>query len=288
MAADCLVFGIDGGGSGCRIAVYNMQGRLVANTEGGPANFTTDPNGATQSILSAIASVTSEHLQPAHGCAHIGLAGIMDTADAAKLANAMPFAKTAVTDDRVTTVAGALGDADGCLFSAGTGSFVAAQTDGVQRFLGGWGLKLGDQASGAWIGLQSLQRTLLAHDGLMPHGDLTQAILADHGGSARALLAAVQDASPADLAERAPRVIHAAAQDDFVASAILQEGADYLMSCLNVLGLQNASRLCLSGGIGPAYRDYLPPAVQAMIVAPVGNALDGAVLLARRLAERQS
>ena len=185
MAADYLVFGIDGGGSGCRIAVQDMQGRLVANASGGPANFTTDPDGAMRSILSAIASMTSEHLQPAHGCAHIGLAGIMDAADAAKLADAMPFAKTAVTDDRVTTVAGALGDADGYLISTGTGSFVAAQTDGVQRFLGGWGLKLGDQASGAWIGLQSLQRTLLAHDGLMPHSDLTQAILSDHGGSAR-------------------------------------------------------------------------------------------------------
>ncbi|MEO0904384.1 MAG: N-acetylglucosamine kinase, partial [Pseudomonadota bacterium] len=132
------------------------------------------------------------------------------------------------------------------------------------------------------------QRTLLAHDGLMPHSALTQAILADHGGSARALLAAVQDAGPAALAELAPRVIHAAAHDDVVASTILREGADYLLSCLNVLGFHDASRLCLTGGIGPAYRDYLPPAVQTMIVAPVGNALDGAVLLARRLAEGPS
>ena len=94
----------------------------------------------------------------------------------------------------------------------------------------------------------------------------------------------MQDAGPADLAALAPHVIHAAAHDD-VARSILQEGADYLMSCLNVLGFHDASRLCLTGGIGPAYRDFLPPAVQAMIVAPVGNALDRAVRLARRLAE---
>ena len=47
--------GIDGGGSGCRAAVADADGRIVGQGRGGPANINTDAEGAAVSILAATA-----------------------------------------------------------------------------------------------------------------------------------------------------------------------------------------------------------------------------------------
>ncbi len=46
-----LIIGVDGGGSGCRVAVADAAGTVLARAEGGPANIATDPEGADRSIL---------------------------------------------------------------------------------------------------------------------------------------------------------------------------------------------------------------------------------------------
>lgn len=281
------VIGIDGGGTGCRVTVCDRAGNRLSQAIGGPANYVTDPASAIQNVLAATHkatfSVMDAPLDLTQCVAHIGLAGMMDKTDAGNIAAAMPFARVGVTDDRATTVAGALRCADGLLISVGTGSFVAAQRGGVQRFLGGWGHVLGDQASGAWLGLQVMRLTALANDGLMHHSDLTQHISARCGGTSIKLVSFVKDAQPPDYAALAPAVIEAANAGDRHGTELMQRGADYLSSCLKTLGFSNSEALCLTGGIGPHYAAYLDPQAQSCLQPPAGTALDGAVHLAREL-----
>ncbi|WP_037293227.1 BadF/BadG/BcrA/BcrD ATPase family protein [Roseobacter sp. CCS2] len=284
MTSDTHVFGIDGGGTGCRVVLCDQSGRQLAEVSAGPANYTTNPNATIQNVLTAIEALKTQFRIDLTNCvAHIGLAGVMNDTDAGQVAAAMPFVYVTITDDRAISVAGALGSASGVVVSVGTGSFVAAQRNGQQRFLGGWGHVLGDQASGVWLGVQALRRTVLAEEGHMVHSDLTRHLMACCGGELTAMVSFANKAHPSDYAALAPKIIEAAQAGDPHGITLMKEGAAYLMSCLKLMNWSEADTLCLTGGIGPHYAEYLDPRARSCIQAPKGTALDGAVLLARNL-----
>ena len=68
----------------------------------------------------------------------------------------MPFSAVRVLSDREITIAGILADADGTLAQVGTGSFFVSCHKGKFKQVGGWGLQLGDDCSGAWLGREIL------------------------------------------------------------------------------------------------------------------------------------
>ncbi|MDX8348308.1 BadF/BadG/BcrA/BcrD ATPase family protein [Cognatiyoonia sp. IB215446] len=285
-AADQYVFGVDGGGSGCRVQVTDPTGKRLVVTEGGPANVYTDLDGALKNIRTAIKGAAAQlglddrHLTTCP--AHLGLAGAISNVESDAVKVAIPFERLSVSDDRATTLAGALGDTDGIVASVGTGSFVAAQMGAQQRFFGGWGAMISDEASGAWLGYQLLTRSVFAADGLIAKTVLTKEMLTQVGGSPAGLTAMAKDAAPDDIAALAPRVVSAANQGDEVGVALMKEGANYLMACIRAAGWGPGTRLCLTGGIGPYYAPYLDADLQPFLEPPAGSALDGAVLLALR------
>jgi glucosamine kinase len=288
-----LVIGIDGGGSRCRGAVAGPDGRVLGRGEGGPANVSSDFSGALSSLAEAVARALAAAGRTAEGvvAVHAGLAGVMRPADGARVAAALtaaalggisPPGGVTVTDDRPTSVAGALAGRDGALAAVGTGSFVALARGGALRCVGGWGAAVGDQASGAWLGRRLLERTLLWHDGLAPETPLLAATLRGFGGDPVAIVEFAASARPAELAALAPRVADAAEGADAAGSALMQEGADYLARALDALGLSGGEVLCLSGGLGPRYAPHLRADLRARLARPAGDALDGAVRLALR------
>lgn len=279
------VFGIDGGGTGCRIGVCDAAGQRLGEATGGPANYSTDRAGTIANIqktLSEIASgykISSDDLGAS--IARVGLAGVLTDADAAALADALPFKRSLVSDDRETSLAGALGAADGVLAAIGTGAFVASRAKGAMRYFGGWGLHLSDQASGAWLGRKALRRTVLAQDGLVPHSDLTSALLA-RTTDLPGMVAFAREATPADFGALARDVIEAAASGDANARHVMQEGATYLNACLGEVTLSQGDAICLTGGVGPHYEPYLAERFREQVRPAQGTALDGALLLARQ------
>jgi glucosamine kinase len=88
-----------------------------------------------------------------------------------------------IETDAITAVKGALGDRDGIVAAIGTGSVFASQRSGVIRQIGGWGLVLGDEGSGARLGRSLLAAALGAVDGFRPMTPFLRAILDEHGGS---------------------------------------------------------------------------------------------------------
>ena len=283
-----LIIGVDGGGTGCRVAIGTLRQGVLAQAEGGRANATSNPDLALKNVVTATheaaqkAGLSIEAISDA--IAHVGLAGVMTEADSARIAAGLPFASCAVTDDRPTTIAGALGDKDGFLLSIGTGTIVASSKAGHFAFIGGWGFQISDQSSGAWLGHKAIRRTVLCHDGLSPHSDLTREVMGKFENDPNAIVQFAATAAPGDYATLAPLVIAAGEADDFWGAAIMTEGAAYLSKALGALDFRTSDTLCLTGGVGPHYARYLSPDITKGRTTSKGGALDGAFQLATNLA----
>ncbi|MGR4000792.1 MAG: hypothetical protein OD811_03235 [Alphaproteobacteria bacterium] len=204
----------------------------------------------------------------------------------------MPFASSRIISDAEIALAGALGNPGGgnpgggdeceaALALIGTGSVYIARCQGVSRRLGGWGFMGGDQSSGARIGFELMRESLLAHDGVIAPSALTRAILDEFDNSAPPLAQLAARATPQEFARYAPRVFYAAKERDPVALSIIGRAVDHLEASLATLCPQRAHALYLLGGLAPHYAPLLSPSWQTHLAEPVGDALAGAVLLAR-------
>ena len=146
--------GVDCGGTQCRIAWTDGARRVDFIGRG--ANFTNSPSACARAIAEAAKALSEKsgisYAQLCEARAYLGVAGIMTAEQASQLRKSLPFADAIVEDDRKPLVVGALAHRDGFVGSIGTGSFYARRTGGVVKSLGGWGLILGDEASGAWLG----------------------------------------------------------------------------------------------------------------------------------------
>lgn len=283
-----FVIGLDGGGSGCRIVVCGMDGVRLAEAKSGAANYSSDPDVTVAHILDALSQVTrslglsNDRMMKAP--AHLGLAGIMTQADSDALSQRLPLTCCRISDDQVTSIIGALGDRNGVLIGLGTGSFVVQKRGDDFKTLGGWGLALGDQASGAWLGQNALRHCALVADGLALQSPFANTLLDHFHQTPAHLIAFAQTATPADYARFAPWVFEAATAGDAFAINLVTEGATYLDQCLTAMELEDDDVICMTGGLAARYRLWLSDRHQARIVEPQGSALDGALQLAIQLA----
>ena len=282
-----ILIGIDGGGTGCRVAIATADGKPLGAAKGGPANPTYKPHEAMENILTAIdaarmdAGLDNASIESA--CAFIGLAGIRDDEIAHFIASNLSIKHARVVEDRITTVTGALAGGDGAVAAIGTGSFVANTSGGDTKYVGGWGFRLGDQASGSWLGHQLLRQVVLCVEGVEAHTALTFDVMARYDNDASKIFDFSNGATPAEFGELAPAVVAAAADGDQTATALMRSGADYIVKALATLGYKTGDPLCLTGGLGPHYASFLPPSFTATVVQPKGSALDGALLLAAQM-----
>jgi glucosamine kinase len=283
--SEAIFIGVDGGGTGCR-AVIGTHLEILATGRGGPANASSDMASAVENVLSAIAqaSVDLGDLDLTKAYTYLGLAGVLTDLQAASVAAKMPFTNVIVSDDKPTTLTGALGDNDGIVAAIGTGSFLGSKRGDVYQFVGGWGLVLSDEASAAWLGRTVLAETLLVQDGMRPMAGLAKSILARFDGEANGIVDFAAQATPADFGTLSQLVTKAAAAGDVLAVDLMHQGADYIERALAVLKPQQNEILCLTGGLGPNYATYLSPATSARLRPAIGSALDGALMLARRMA----
>lgn len=281
---DTSILAIDGGGTRCRIALTTEGEPLVV--QAGSANVSTDFEAATAELLRGLGEVAGRvGVSPeklARVPAYIGLAGVTGPDIADRLAVALPMHHIRIEDDRPSAVRGALGDEDGIVAHCGTGSFAASRVDGKIRLAGGWGPVLGDEASAQWVGRRALSRALDTVDGFLTETDLSRGLL-DAFGGAPAVVAFAGAASPAELGALAVEVTQNAAKGDAIANGILREAADYIAATSRNLGWTMGLPICLTGGIGPHYKRYLPEEMRAAVTPALGEPLSGAIALAEEL-----
>ena len=284
------IIGVDGGGTGCRVAVADSEGNVLGRADGGAANIATNLEVARKNILATTTKAfVNAGLAPeeqSNSAAVLGLAGSNLGTYRAQLLSTLPFAKSDIISDAETTLVGAIGEADGCIGAIGTGSVYGRRINGVFTQIGGWGFLLGDDGSGARLGRDILHIAVLAHDKIAKHSPLTLELLEEYQGSPLTLISEAKSFSPGDFGRLAPRVVNAAKAGDKNAEAVMKQHTKIVRKSIDAVGFSPDRAFCMLGGLGVVFLKRLPERYQVAALTPQGNALDGAVALAQTLAAK--
>ena len=283
--------GIDGGGSGTRARLVDGDGQLLGEGQSGASNLAQGIAQAWRHVQAALQQAVQQALQARALAGRpvptrtntglgLGLAGANSALLRQQFLQANPgYAALRLHSDAHTTLLGAHGGAAGAIIAVGTGSVgLARWTDGQLRSVGGWGFPSGDDGSGAWLGLRAMNWTQRALDGLHAPGALTQAVLRATGGNRAAMLEWCCAAGQTRFASLAPLVFDCASQDP-AAAALLDDAVQCVARMALALDPAQALPLALLGGIGRRLANRLPHPLQQRLVAPLGDAMDGALLL---------
>ncbi len=282
-----FAIGIDGGGTSCRAAIIDGAGRVLGTGKAGAANILSDLESSLIHIVASArhaltdAGLDSELVNRLP--AVIGTAGANVGNYGKRVEGALPFASTRVVTDATIALQGALGDADGVIGAFGTGSVYNARRDGRSWGIGGWGFVIGDQASGARLGRDLLERALLAHDAVTTGSALTKVVMDEYGNDPERVVEFAHASKPKDFARYAPIVFEYAGMEDVVAVDIVRMAADAITKSLDALLWPECPSICLLGGLAQAYRPWLDERHKAILAEPKGDVLRGAVELAAKL-----
>ncbi len=119
-------------------------------------------------------------------------------------------------------------------------------------------------------------------DGLLQPTKLIEEILGRVGHTRQDVSRWSETATPRDYAAFAPLVFEMASRADVQGMTIVIEGAAAISKLGHALLARGAKRLCLLGGLSYVYPPYLDADVRAALVAPEADAIDGAIMMARR------
>jgi glucosamine kinase len=289
MNSDVLLLGVDGGGTSCRARLCALSGRVLGETVTGPANLRLGLEQSFSAVMDATAEclrqagLSSSELRRIAAC--LALAGASEPTYLAEAqAHPHPFSKVIVTTDAHAACLGAHGGHDGGVIVAGTGTVGWAIVKHRSFRVGGWGLPISDEGSGAWLGCEALRRVLWAFDGRVAWTGLLRTLAAQFGDDPHLIVRWTQSASPRDFGAIAPRIFDHAARGDATAGELLRLAADHIDALAQRLLEAGATRQAFVGGCAPFLTPWLSKETKSHLVEPAGDALSGAVNLARSAA----
>jgi glucosamine kinase len=285
-----LLLGVDGGGTQSRARLSTYSGRLLAEAVSGPANLLLGIGASFSSVVDAArqcldtADLAEQNLSCIVAC--LALAGASEPRQlAAAKQYGHPFRTAVITTDAHAACIGAHGGKDGGVIITGTGAVGWAVMKEQTYRIGGWGLPISDEGSGAWIGIEALRRVLWAHDGRIAWTPLLRVLSTEFANDPHAIVGWTATASPRDFGTFAPCIVGYALRDDAAAVELMQMAAahiDRLAARLVALGV---ARLALVGGFASALQPWLAAETKSRLIKPAGDAVDGALTLARSTAE---
>jgi glucosamine kinase len=286
--ANTLLLGVDGGGTRCRVRLGTAAGDRLGEATGGPANVRF---GLEQSF-SAVLHATSRCLEQAglssrdypRIVACLALAGASEPNELRAVQKfEHPFGRIFVTNDAHAACVGAHRGRDGGVIVIGTGTVGWAELKGRHIRVGGWGMPVSDEGSGAWLGCEALRRVLWAHDGRIGWTDMLTALFRQFESNPHAIVRWATHAAPRDFATLAPVIVEHSA--DPVAAELMRLAAAHVDRLAARLIDSGVERLALTGGLSSFIAPFLSEATRRVVVAPSGDALDGALQLARLAAD---
>ena len=293
-----FLLGVDGGGTGTRARLQDRTGVTLGHGQAGPSALSQGVPQAWRHVQQAVAQAFADAglptAAPMHCAVGLGLAGAGVPAQRVAFTAANPgYALCLLENDGLTQLLGAHGGAPGIVVAAGTGSVAAAlYADGRTRQVGGWGFPVGDEGSGAWLGLQAMRRLQATLDGRAVAGALSQAVAAKAGNSAAEVLAWCAEATAAQYAALAPLVFTVALQGDAFAKALLQAAANELAVLARTLDItlqagQAALPVVARGSVGERLVPLWPDILRKRLRPAAGDSADGALWLIRQALQPQ-
>lgn len=283
--------GVDGGGTGTRLRLQRAGGERLAQSAGGPSGLMHGIDKAWAVVESCIdmafAQAGLARPSRAQMAIGLGLAGVNNRQWAQAFIDhdancGQPFGLLALETDALTTLLGAHGGQPGAIVALGTGSVgEALLPDGSRREVSGWGFPVGDEASGAWLGLRAVQCLQQALDGRAIATPFSAALLNQCGGNRDTLFVWLAQANQTRFAQLAPLVIEHAGCDA-AARQIMREAALEVAKMANALDPAACLPLALCGGLAQAIQPHLPASLLARLTPPQDEAVGGALHLVRQ------
>jgi N-acetylglucosamine kinase-like BadF-type ATPase len=237
-----LVLGVDGGQTSTKCVLATIEGRVLAEGQGGPLIHLA-AEGGRERFVTSLGEAIGDAWRRAGvaprpvAAIGLGLTGVeADGPEAHVVAELLPrvveAGKAEIQSDAVSALVGAHAGQPGVIAIAGTGSVVLGQNRrGVRQRAGGWGWLLGDEGSAMAIGRDGLMAALQAIDGVGPPTTL-RTIFLQHFGVSRPRdvknVVYAPDFGARGFGQLAPLVSRAAADGDAVACTIVARHADLL------------------------------------------------------------
>ncbi|OGT47347.1 MAG: hypothetical protein A3E83_02970 [Gammaproteobacteria bacterium RIFCSPHIGHO2_12_FULL_41_20] len=287
MTKDIFV-GVDGGGTKSTVRIVDSEGQVLGQASSGPANIRLSVDQAWHSIYDALTKILQPlrlSLDDANYRFHagLGLAGSeVPAACQAYLARPHAFTTIELVSDAHIACLGAHGGKDGAIIVVGTGVIGYQTLQGKHFRVAGWGFPHDDEGGGAWLGLAATRLTLKWLDDRGLSSPLIQAIWDKFSQTQSQLVAWANHANATEFAQLVPLVLHYAGTGDEVAVTLLQTAANYIDDIAAALAKQaGVLPCCLVGGMAPFILPYLSLNLRQRLVAPQGDACQGALDLIR-------
>ena len=282
-----LFLGVDGGGTGCRARLEDEAGTVLGQGLSGPATTRLGIPQAWASILKAVTACIDEaglnDAEVAQIHVGIGLAGIGRKGALEELEQiAHPFRSRHFISDGMAACLGAHSGQDGAIVITGTGSIGIGRVQETELRVGGYGFPISDEGSGADLGLNAVRHALRAHDGREPQTLLLTEVMQRFGRDPFEAIAWMDRATATDYAAFAPMVMRHANQGDAAGRSIVQSAAGQIDTLVRLLFERGAPRVTLLGGLSSALEPWLAPDVRRRLHPEQGDAVSGAIILARQ------
>jgi N-acetylglucosamine kinase-like BadF-type ATPase len=239
------VLGLDGGGTKTTAQLSDLQGTVVAESQGGASNFQIiGIEEAAKTILDLLETCchTVGCNNSQIGSVVAGLSGAGRVADQQRVAEGIQnvakkrgvvFQDLSIESDARVALEGAFLGKQGIILICGTGSIVFAKDEkGSIHRSGGWGRVIGDEGSGYEIGREAFRSVARMMDGRGKKTRLAKMLRSSFGLSTHEDIIRAVYKEEFDLASAAPLVLRAAQQRDTVAVGILDAAASELVVAL--------------------------------------------------------
>jgi glucosamine kinase len=277
--------GVDAGGTSCRARLVDGAGRVLGVGRSGPANTHVGIERLFETISAATGeAIAAAGLHPAAVArirAGLGIAGITRPGMKAAIeALDWPFASVALTSDAMIANLGAHRGADGAILILGTGSIAMMKQGDEMYSIGGYGFPISDEGSGAAMGLSAIRHALRALDGRTRPTPLSEAVTQEFDHAIPRVIAWMDDAAPGDYARFAPMVFDFAENGDEIALSIIRDAALHVERFIETIMARGVTRCALMGGVAARVKPWLRARIVDSLVEPMGDALDGAIILA--------
>ncbi len=282
-----LYLGIDAGGTASKARLIDENGTILAEARGGPANTRI----GIPALHAELLRVSREAIRTA-GVADdaiggircgMGIAGINRMGMKGQLqALEFPFASVQLSSDAMIANLGAHMGGDGAILIIGTGSVGLVKRGEDSFSIGGYGFPISDEGSGAALGLSAIRHALRALDGRTKPSPLSQAVTRQFDHAIPRVIAWMDDAAPGDYAQLAPLVMDYADNGDEIALSIVRDAAVHVERFIETIMARGAPRCVMMGGLAERMKPWLRSRIVATLDEPLGDALDGAMLLAGR------
>lgn len=280
-----LYLGIDAGGTSTKARLTDGTGKVLAETTGGAANARIGVDALHSRLMDVgtraieLAKLGAE--QTATIRCGMGIAGINRMGMKAQIQSLVfPFASVQFSSDAMIANLGAHLGGDGAILILGTGSVGLVKRGEDSFSIGGYGFPISDEGSGAALGLSAIRHALRALDGRTRPSPLSQAVTQQFEHAIPRVIAWMDEAAPGDYASFAPLVMDYADRGDEIALSIVRDAALHVERFIETIVARGAPRCVLMGGLSERMKPWLRQRVVAQIHEPLGDALDGALILA--------